>query len=73
MHRDKFQSRLEEYRTDLQGNRMEPEGIDKGFSVTSGFALNCTHFSPALRSDSTFRYLGDEVFGSRNTYVVAFA
>jgi hypothetical protein len=73
IHHDVIPPRVEEYRTDLQGNRAEPEGLDKGFAVTSGFALNCIHFQPMLRSDSTFLYLGDEKMGARNTYVVAFA
>jgi hypothetical protein len=73
IHHDAIAPRVEEYRTDLQGNRAEPEGVDKGFSVTSGFALNWIHFQQTLRSDSTFLYLGDEKMGARNTYVVAFA
>ena len=73
LHRDEDPQRLEEYRTDSKGKRVEPEGFDKGFPVTSGFALKCIHFLPTLRSESTFRYLGDEVIGPRNTYVVAFA
>jgi hypothetical protein len=73
IHRDEITPRIEEYRTDLQGNRAEQEGLDKGYSVVSGFALKCIHFLPSLRSGSTFLYLGDEVIGPRNTYVVAFA
>jgi hypothetical protein len=63
---------VEEYRTDANGNRVEQAGLDQGFSFTSGFALICIHFSKDFRSDSRFRYLGREVVGSRNTYVVAF-
>jgi hypothetical protein len=73
IHRNALALRVEEYRTNLQGNRAEPEGLDKGFSVTSGFALKWIHFQPKLRSDSTFLYLGRETMGARNTYVVAFA
>jgi hypothetical protein len=73
IHHDAFAPRVEEYRTDLQGNRAEPGGLDKGFSMTSGFALKWIHFQPMLRSDSTFLCLGDEKMGARNTYVVAFA
>lgn len=65
--------RYEEYRTDLGGNRTEPQGLDQGYAITARFALKCIYFLPALRSDSTFRYLGDQMLGSRDTYVVAFA
>lgn len=71
--RDEFIQTLEEYRTDLQGNHAEQVGLDKGYFLTSGFALGCIHFHPDFRSDSSFRYLGDEVIGQRNAYVVAFA
>lgn len=72
-HRDGPVLRLEEYRTDSKGDRVEDIGFDKGYSATSGFALTCIHFASDHRSDSTFRYLGDEMVGTRNTYVVAFA
>jgi hypothetical protein len=65
--------RYEEYRTDVQGIRAEQDGADQGYAVTAGFALKCIYFLPALRSDSTFRYLGDQMLGSHDTYVVAFA
>lgn len=65
--------RYEEYRTDLQGQRAEQGGTEDGYAVTAGFALKCIYFLPALQSDSTYRYLGDQTIGSRNTYVVAFA
>jgi hypothetical protein len=73
IHRETSSPRVEEYRTDAKGNRTEPEGLDQGFSVTSGFALKWIHFQPTLRWDSTFRYLGDETLADRKTYVVAFA
>lgn len=62
-----------EYRMDKNGNRMEAVGLDKGFFVTSGFALICNYFSTAFQSESKFRYLGDQEIGPRDTYVVAFA
>jgi hypothetical protein len=65
--------KVEEYRTDAKDNRVEQVGLDEGFSLTSGFALTCLHFSSDHRSDSRFRYLGRELIGSRNTYVIAFA
>jgi VWFA-related protein len=64
---------VEEYRTDANGNRVEQVGLDQGFALTSGFALIGIHFSKDFQSDSRFRYLGRELLGSRNTYVVAFA
>lgn len=70
---DEFTQTLQEYRTDLQGNRVEQVGLDKGYFLTSGFALLWLHFHPNVRPDSTFRYLGDETIGPRDTYVVAFA
>lgn len=73
LHQDELPQRLEEYRMDAAGGRTEPKGFENGFATTSGFALKCIHFLPALRSDSTFRYLGDELVGTRDTYVVAFA
>jgi hypothetical protein len=72
LHRDESAFSLEEYRTDVDGNRVDLRP-DKGYSITSGFALNCIHFASRRQSDSTFRYLGDEMIGARNTYVVAFA
>jgi hypothetical protein len=73
LHRDESPQRVEEYRADSTGNRAEQSGVDKNYAVTSGFALLSIHFSPGNRSDSTFRYLGDEAIGARNAYVVAFA
>ena len=64
---------IEEYRMDEKGNRMDAVGLDKGFFVTSGFALSCVHFSTAFQPDSMYRYLGDQEIEGRDTYVVAFA
>lgn len=68
-----FLPSLEEYRTDSHGSRIEQSGLSSGFTVTSGFTLTCIHFLPELRSESTFRYLGDQMLESRHTFVVAFA
>jgi hypothetical protein len=67
------QSALDEYRTDAMGNEVEPSGLEEGLSVTSGFAPAAIHFHPALRSESSFRYLGVQKLGRRKTAVVAFA
>lgn len=73
LHREELPPRLEEYRTDAQGNRVRQNSSAAGFNVTTGYALICIHFLPGLRSGSTFKYLGDQQIGSRSTYVVAFA
>jgi VWFA-related protein len=62
-----------EYRMDEKGNRLGPIGLEKGYLVTSGFALSCISFSTAVQSQSRFRYLGEEMVGSRNAYVLGFA
>jgi hypothetical protein len=73
LHRDELPIRVEELRIDAHGDRTEPQGFEDGYATTSGFALRCIHFLPSQRSDSTFRYLGDQIVGSRDTYVMAFA
>jgi VWFA-related protein len=64
-----------EYRMDDKGNPLGPIGLSKGYLVTSGYALSCIQFSTAAQSQSRsrFRYLGDAMLGSRETYVLAFA
>lgn len=79
LHRNRNGARLDEYRMDLKGNRVEELSTDRHylirspFFVTSGFALSCIYFSTALQLESTFRYLGEQRVGRQNTYVVAFA
>jgi hypothetical protein len=63
----------DEYRTDAQGQQTEQGGVEQGYAITIGFALKCVYFLPALRSHSRFRYLGEQVIGGRDSYVVAFA
>ena len=65
--------RYEEYRTDVEGNRSEQDGVEQGYAITTGFALKGIYFSLPMQSGSTFRYLGDQSLGERETYVVAFA
>lgn len=62
-----------EYRMDAKGERMDHPGLDKGYIVTLGFALSCNYFSTAFQPESSFRYLGDQKVGTRDTYVVAFS
>lgn len=62
-----------EFRMDTEGNGPAEDGSEKGFFVTSGFALSIVHFSTVAQWDSRFLYLGDEKVDGRDTYVVAFA
>jgi hypothetical protein len=64
---------IDEFRMDDKGNRIDQQGLDRGFFVTSGFALSCVHFSRAFQWDSRFRYLGDQKIDGRDAYVVGFA
>ncbi|HLV88125.1 MAG TPA: hypothetical protein VKV39_14160 [Candidatus Sulfotelmatobacter sp.] len=73
LHRSDLAPTPEEYRTDGKGNRAAPGGVDEGYAVTSGFAFECLLFLPANQPNSTFRFLGTEMVGGRNSYVVAFA
>ncbi len=66
-------SDFDEFRMDENGNRLDRIGLNRGFLVTSGFALICSHFSPAAQWDSRFRYLGEQKIAGRDTYVVAFS
>lgn len=62
-----------EYRMDEKGNRLGPIGLEKGYMVTSGFALDAISFSSAAQKQSKFRYLGEGKIQSRETYVLAYA
>jgi hypothetical protein len=72
-HGNEAGGEMVEYRMDADGNRLYQVGLNKGFIVTFGFALNCNYFSTAFQPESRFRYLGDQRIGPRDTYVVAFA
>ena len=72
-HGSGSQARIEEFCMDEKGKRLERVGLDKGFFVTSGFALSCVYFSRLFQWDSRFQYLGDQTIGGRDAYVVAFA
>jgi VWFA-related protein len=62
-----------EYRMDKNGNHLGPVGLEKGYLVTSGIALSCISFSTVAQAQSKFLYLGGEMIGSRETYVLGFA
>lgn len=70
---DEAGARFHEFRMDAQGNGIAEEGSNKGFIVTSGFALSIVHFSTAAQWDSRFLYLGDQTVEGRDTFVLAFA
>lgn len=70
---DEAGARFHEFRMDAQGNGIAEEGSNKGFIVTSGFALSIVHFSTAVQWDSRFLYLGDQKVEGRDTFVLAFA
>lgn len=65
--------RIEEFRMDAKGNRLDQTGLQNGFFITSEFALSSIHFATAFQWDSRFLYLGDQKIGGHDTYVVAFA
>ena len=62
-----------EYRSDLSGSEALPKGLAEGFMLTKGFASTELIFHPSYRSESNFRYLGQQKVNGRNTHVVAFA
>ena len=61
-----------EYRMDDKGNRLDSIGLSNGYMVTSGHALSCLMFSSVAQPQSSFRFLGEEKIGSRDTYVLGF-
>ena len=66
-------TRIEEFRMDTKGNRIDETGTEKGFFVTSGFALSSIYFATRFQWDSRFLVLGEQKIDGHDTYVVAFA
>jgi hypothetical protein len=62
-----------EFRADQTGHESHPEGLERGFMLTSGFASSALVFHPAYQSESTFRYLGRQKVNNRDAFVIAFA
>jgi VWFA-related protein len=62
-----------EYRMDKNGKRLGAIGLEKGYLVTSGYALSCISFSTVTQSQSKFRYLGEQKMGTRDAFALAFA
>jgi hypothetical protein len=48
-----MRAEFDEFRMDEKGNRIDEQGPQKGFLVTSGFALICRHFSTAFIQHSS--------------------
>lgn len=67
-------NQLEEYRTDLKNRRIDPADLESGAPKSQGFAAMWLLFSPSHRSESDFRYLGQQKVGKHGTtFIVAFA
>lgn len=65
--------RIEEFRMDAKGNRLDETTPENNFFITSGFALTSIHFATVFQFDSRFLYLGNQKIGGHETYVVAFS
>jgi tetratricopeptide (TPR) repeat protein len=65
--------RVQEYRTNFRGDRVDLEGLADGFMITSGFASADVIFHPIYQSEADFRYLGREDMNGRLAFVIAFA
>ena len=72
-HNESGRETVTEYRVDAQGERIEPQGLVPGMSITEGFACMWALFFPGNQSESNFRYLGRQSLSGRETQVVAFA
>lgn len=66
-------AKIDEFRMNDKGMRIDEVGLDKGFFMTSGFALSIVHFSSMLQWESKFLHLGDQKISGKDTYVIAFA
>jgi hypothetical protein len=64
---------VQEYRTNLRGDRVEVSGLERGFMITSGFASADMIFHPIYQSDADFRCLGRQEMDGRPSFVIAFA
>ena len=65
--------RVQEYRTNFRGNRVDLAGLEDGFMITSGFASADMIFHPIYQSEADFRYLGRQEINARSALVIAFA
>jgi len=72
-HREKENTVMTEFRSDLQNDRIGSFGEDPRAPAAQGFALTWMRFYPSRRLESEFRYLGKHRVEGRDAYVVAFA
>jgi len=73
-HRTPSSVELEEYRTDKLGRRVAAgDSTAEGLLFSQGFASDWVRFHPGNRSESRFRYLGQQEMDKHKTFVVAFA
>lgn len=61
-----------EYRSDAKGREISPPGSKEGYMLTSGFISAPLIFHPAHQKGSSFRLLGRQKLGSRDTLVVGY-
>jgi len=73
-HRTPDSVELEEYRTDELGRKVTArDSIAEGLFFSQGFAFDWVRFHPGNRSESRFRYLGQQEMDKHKTFVLAFA
>jgi hypothetical protein len=72
-HQTEGTRKLEEYRTDTHGRRIESVLDTGGVSFTYGFALTPLLFHTDHQPETIFRYLGEQEVNHKDTLVVAFA
>ena len=64
---------LAEFRTDLGNNAIDNSPSNPNRPIDIGFATIWLNFLPSHIHDAQFRYLGEQMIGKRQTYVMAFA
>jgi len=70
---DKTDPSFDEYRTDVKGHEVPLAGLNSGYMLTSGFVSAPLIFHPDHKAGSSFRLLGYQKLGGRDTIVIAFA
>ena len=71
-HRDTAEISVEEYRTDLNNDRIGPYGSDPRAPVALNFAFAWMKFYSPMQSESRFRYLGKQNARGEQCFVVSF-
>jgi tetratricopeptide (TPR) repeat protein len=62
-----------EYRSDAQGHEIRQAGLGEGYMLTSGFISAPLIFHPIYQNENSFRFVGYQKLGGRNTIVIAYA